>query len=419
MKKTRRLIIFVFFFQCLIAAAFISFAKTLIEVVAHNIIVNSLIVGVLVTSLVYSIYSAIAIFHGSEQWKKLEADFPEKEPTLRGALRSLTGRFLDLGYPDESRRKSVIGALRELLEWRGRMLDYASGLLIGLGLLGTFVGLMSTMAGIKQTMDTVANAGGRPDAGMLISGLTAPLGGMSTAFSASMMGLVASLVVGGLAQFLSRASNAWVDAIEEWTHLRDQPTSQPFAMDPASARNDPVIPALVKQLTGELSGVRSSIVDAHVEHMGVVHCTIEILTQCHAVMLAQNRELHLARKVIEENSSAHRETVSSLSVVCSIFDEMRVQLRTTAAQATDAMADAKVSVEWIDNKLALIDKAMRDLNVTGSRIELGLRGQKDVLLSAAGQMSSAVSMMRAAHRLFPDEKDNGPAETTPLSHSES
>ena len=94
---------------------------------------------------------------------------------------------------------------------------YLTGLLIFLGLLGTFWGLLLTIsavgeviAGLSVSGDTVATFAELQD------GLAAPLSGMGIAFSSSLFGLAGSLVLGFLDLQAGRAQNEFFDDLEEW-----------------------------------------------------------------------------------------------------------------------------------------------------------------------------------------------------------
>jgi len=94
---------------------------------------------------------------------------------------------------------------------------YLTGLLIFLGLLGTFWGLLQTIgavadviAGLSLQDDTVATFA------ELQEGLARPLDGMGTAFSSSLFGLAGSLVLGFLDLQANRAQTNFFDDLEEW-----------------------------------------------------------------------------------------------------------------------------------------------------------------------------------------------------------
>jgi len=101
---------------------------------------------------------------------------------------------------------------------------YLTGLLVFLGLLGTFWGLIETMSSIGSVINSLKPGG---DAGAIFEslkeGLAAPLGGIGIAFSASLFGLAGSLVLGFLDLQISQAQNRFYTELEDWlsTTVRD------------------------------------------------------------------------------------------------------------------------------------------------------------------------------------------------------
>jgi hypothetical protein len=95
---------------------------------------------------------------------------------------------------------------------------YLVGLLVFLGLLGTFWGLLDTITSVGRTigsMDTRASDSVTVF-DELKSGLAAPLRGMGTAFSSSLLGLGGSLVLGFLELQASHAHGRFYNQLEEW-----------------------------------------------------------------------------------------------------------------------------------------------------------------------------------------------------------
>ena len=77
--------------------------------------------------------------------------------------------------------------------------NYLVGFMIAMGLLGTFIGLLETLTGISGMLDGMSNSGGgavEEEFIKLVGELRKPLAGMGIAFSASMFGLVGSLMLG-------------------------------------------------------------------------------------------------------------------------------------------------------------------------------------------------------------------------------
>ena len=116
-------------------------------------------------------------------------------------------------------------SMRSILDSVGNRLDeakdtsrYLTGLLVFLGLMGTFYGLLETVtnvAGVINALD-VTSADSATLFANLKEGLAAPLAGMGTAFSSSLFGLAGSLILGFLDLQTSQAQNAFYTDLEDW-----------------------------------------------------------------------------------------------------------------------------------------------------------------------------------------------------------
>ena len=116
-------------------------------------------------------------------------------------------------------------SMRSIMDSIGSRLDeardtgrYMVGLLVFLGLLGTFWGLLDTISQVGNTISALDTKSG--DSNILFQdlkdGLAAPLKGMGTAFSASLLGLSGSLILGFLELQASHASMRFYNELEEW-----------------------------------------------------------------------------------------------------------------------------------------------------------------------------------------------------------
>ncbi len=126
--------------------------------------------------------------------------------------------------PDERFTLSA-PAMRSLLDTIASRLDesrelsrYMTGLLIFLGLLGTFWGLLLTVHSVGDVITGMSVGSGDINAlfEQLKTGLSQPLRGMGTAFSSSMLGLGSALVLGFLDLTAGQAQNRFFNELEEW-----------------------------------------------------------------------------------------------------------------------------------------------------------------------------------------------------------
>jgi len=113
---------------------------------------------------------------------------------------------------------SMLDSLASRLDESRELSRYMTGLLIFLGLLGTFWGLLKTVSAVSDVIGSMSVGGGDIDAmfDQLKLGLAKPLAGMGTAFSASMFGLASALVLGFLDLTAGQAQNRFFNELEEW-----------------------------------------------------------------------------------------------------------------------------------------------------------------------------------------------------------
>lgn len=156
-------------------------------------------------------------------------------------------------------------SMRSILDSVGNRLDeakdtsrYLTGLLVFLGLLGTFYGLLETVTSVSNVINALDVTAG--DSATLFTnlreGLVAPLGGMGTAFSSSLFGLSGSLVLGFLDLQTSQAQNSFYTDLEDWMTSMTE-LDHPVSAMQASA-GGPEIQAMFDKLGDSMQNQNSS-----------------------------------------------------------------------------------------------------------------------------------------------------------------
>jgi hypothetical protein len=188
-----------------------------------NPAVNGIIVGIMVAGIVY-IFRQVMLLNPEVNWienfRRNQASVStDRMPRLLSPMATMLG----------DRRGGRVSlspvGMRTLMDGIGSRLEetretsrYLIGLLVFLGLLGTFYGLLETVSSVSGVIGGLS-VGGNDVAGAfnaLKSRLEAPLGGMSTAFSASLFGLAGSLMLGFLDLQAGLAQNRFYNDLEEW-----------------------------------------------------------------------------------------------------------------------------------------------------------------------------------------------------------
>jgi hypothetical protein len=121
--------------------------------------------------------------------------------------------------------RGILDSIATRLDEARDISRYMTGLLVFLGLLGTFWGLIETVGSVGNVIQGLKPGG---DSGSLFDslreGLAAPLSGMGISFSSSLFGLAGSLILGFLDLQSSQAQNRFYTELEDWlsTTVYDQ-----------------------------------------------------------------------------------------------------------------------------------------------------------------------------------------------------
>ena len=137
---------------------------------------------------------------------------PELLKPVAQIMESKTGA-LTLSQTD---MRSILESIENRLVETRETSRYFIGLLIFLGLLGTFWGLLETINSVSMTIKGLDFSQDTDRLFFLLKeSLEKPLGGMGTAFSSSLFGLGGSLILGFLDLQTSQAQNRFYNMIEE------------------------------------------------------------------------------------------------------------------------------------------------------------------------------------------------------------
>ncbi|KQT87076.1 flagellar motor protein MotA [Methylobacterium sp. Leaf469] len=198
---------------------------------------NGLILGVLFIAVLLAFGQVIRLYREVAYVNAVAAgETPTKAPSLLAPLASALAARRD-GITLLGTRAFLDTVAARLDEGR-EILRYVAGLLILLGLLGTFWGLIDTLSAVGSVIKTMR--GGGEAAAMfdeLKNGLAVPLSGIGLAFSASLFGLASSLVTGFLDLQAGQAHARFHNELEDWLVSGETVAVAPTkAQEPASAR---------------------------------------------------------------------------------------------------------------------------------------------------------------------------------------
>lgn len=191
---------------------------------------NGLILGVLLIG-VLMVFSQVLALRREVTWINSfraagNADRVGRDPKLLAPMRALIGNRQTMALSTSSLR-SILDSIATRLDEQRDTSRYLVGLLVFLGLLGTFWGLLGTIGSIGDIIQSLdPNSGDSGDVlEALKQGLSGPLAGMGTAFSSSLLGLSGSLVLGFLDLQAGRAQNRFYMELENWLSTMTDVTS--------------------------------------------------------------------------------------------------------------------------------------------------------------------------------------------------
>lgn len=229
MTRPQRYLIRMSVFLVLVAAACAALAPQLIDAFVANPALNGMIVAVMFLGVGY-IFRQVIVLRPEVAWlQDLRREtsgglvFPtalseRPPPRLLGPMATMLGERRGRISLSTMSMRTLLDGIQSRIEESHEISRYLIGLLIFLGLLGTFWGLLGTVNAVGNTIAGLSGAG--VDAAVLFEdlkrGLEAPLTGMGTAFSSSLFGLAGSLILGFLELQAGQAHNRFFNDLEEW-----------------------------------------------------------------------------------------------------------------------------------------------------------------------------------------------------------
>jgi hypothetical protein len=196
----------------------------LLRVFLNTPILNSVILGVLAIGIFFVMRQVLSLWpevRWLRRFQHREQGAPPLETEsidLMAPMAAMMGDRQDNFRLSPTATRAMLDGIASRLDERRELSRYMIGLLIFLGLLGTFWGLLETIGAVADAIVGMQVTGG--DAvqifAKLKAGIEGPLKGMSTAFGASLFGLSGSLVLGFLELQASQAQGRFHTELEEW-----------------------------------------------------------------------------------------------------------------------------------------------------------------------------------------------------------
>ncbi|HZS82365.1 MAG TPA: flagellar motor protein MotA [Stellaceae bacterium] len=285
-------------------------APALANAFLGNPMLNGIIMGAMVAGIVY-IFRQVWMLYPEVAWiesfrRNQGAASSDAVPRLLSPMAKM------LGERKGGRVSLSAVALRTLLDGIATRLDesreisrYFIGLLVFLGLLGTFYGLLETLRSVGGAINGLSIGGGDVARvfGDLKNSLQAPLAGMGTAFSASLFGLAGSLVLGFLELQAGQAQNRFYNDLEEWLSSYTRLSAGGPLAEAGDASVPAYIQALLEQTADSLDNLQRIIARGEESRIsanaGLIGLTEKLAMLGEQMKAEQGLLLHLAESQME------------------------------------------------------------------------------------------------------------------------
>jgi hypothetical protein len=273
---------------------------------------NALIIGVLLVGIMLAFRQVIRLFPEIAWVNSFRLADPglaiERPPVLLAPMAAILGDHAGRMAISSQTMQGLLDSIGTRLDEARDMLRYMTGLLIFLGLLGTFWGLIETVGSIGTIIKGLKVGG---DAGAMFDalrdGLAAPLGGMGISFSSSLFGLAGSLVLGFLDLQTSQAQNRFYTDLEDWlaTTVRDLGATVDTAPAPMNAGGE--IRAVIERLRDVMTDSGPS--------KGATAAMANLAEAIQGLVVHMRGEQQLIREWVDAQAVQHREIRRLLEIL--------------------------------------------------------------------------------------------------------
>ena len=314
----------VFLISMLVFLALVGFAaailsRQIIQAFVANPGLNGLIVGVLAVGSILVFLQVIGLFKEVawvNSFKVGDAvNAARREPVLLAPMRALLNRQQPVSLSTQATR-SILDSIATRLDESRDISRYLIGLLVFLGLLGTFWGLLQTIGSIGATIQSLDPGTGTTNDILdnLKAGLSEPLDGMGTAFSSSLFGLSGSLVLGFLDLQAGRAQNRFYTELENWLSS----VTNPDTPNTAAALSSGVDEGQLKALSDQISAAQSKVGNSGgAKHSAALASLAEGIQ---GLVKSMRSEQQMMRDWVEGQANQQKELEATLSELSKAVD---------------------------------------------------------------------------------------------------
>ncbi len=311
---------------------------------------------------VWRVHLEDQVFRAGMVWLRDGSGGNEQDPKY-GKPAHVTGMLdrlskLGLGhqvYIHSSAMEPELEDLTGYFERKQELSQYLVGLMVALGLLGTFVGLLETLVQTSSLIGTIAKSTGSGGGNMeeefakIVGGLEGPLSAMGTAFSASMFGLIGSITLGFQMVVVRKTAAEFVERVRS---------------EVLSLAERTKVSMHVEISERFLSTLLADILQQHKETTGMLNLAVRQMAELvPAVKAAAVTSAELALRVASQENVLERtsQTVGSVAQLVPVLGSLATTSHGILDQAKDSRERLEKMLAFMPRQEALltaVDAAM-------------------------------------------------------------
>jgi len=373
-SNPNRALIWMSLFLVAVGGVCVLLSEPLREAFMANPVFNGMVLGVLGIGILIN-YRQVIILGPEVAWVEAfrranSDDAPQPKTRLLGSMAQMLGSRQGERFSLSTvSMRTLLDGIRSRLDESRDLSRYLIGLLVFLGLLGTFWGLLETLRSVGDVISGLSLDG--RDAGTVFeelkSGLEKPLEGMGTAFSSSLFGLASALVLGFIDLQATHAQNRFYNDLEEWLSAQTRLASG--AMGAEGEGSVPAyIQALLEQTADSLDKLQRTMARTEEDRKAADNRLIELTEQI-GNLAEQTRDEQKGLKGLTRMQNELQHVLSRLADTAEQSDEQNQAIRdhlrhisgTLNDLRNDGSADRERLTEDIREELRLLTRTVSHL----------------------------------------------------------
>lgn len=347
MRNPNRVLIWMSLFLLAVGGVCVLLSAPLREAFMANPVFNGMVLAVLAIGIFIN-YRQVIILSPEVSWVEAfrqadsDDDAPRPRTRLLGSMaQMLASRQGERFSLSTMSMRTLLDGIRSRLDESRDLSRYLIGLLVFLGLLGTFWGLLDTLRAVGGVISGLSLEG--RDAATVFeelkAGLEKPLGGMGTAFSSSLFGLASALVLGFIDLQATHAQNRFYNDLEEW--LSSQTRLASGAVGGEGEGSVPAyIQALLEQTADSLDKLQRTMARTEEERRAADNRLIELTEQI-GNLAEQTREEQKGLKGLTRMQNELQNVLSRLADASEQSDEQERAIRDYLRHINGALNDMR------------------------------------------------------------------------------